>query len=190
MRDFVTTYMLLEAWDSAFRIVPYNIYDNKDNEEGLLKEQLAQPKILNDSASQIFKLWLVKKTLNIGVIFNKGRKIVRLVNDMRKLYKDQLIYTLPKETMFMTCLSAFYVHYETSTLPFDFPVLDESTFNNTLQQLRNYLANILILDLLDESTVTDQVLDIFINAQTTNILETVISTVLEYYEVTTLIDIK
>lgn len=191
MRDFVTAYMLLEAWDSAFRVVPYNIYgDTDEKEDGTIKKRINQPTVLDDSASKIFKLWTAERTVNIGVTFNKGRKVVRLVNDMRKLYKDQLIYTLPKEDMFMTCLSSFYVNYKSDSLPFDFPSLDEPTFNNILQQLRNYLANILILDLIEDSKLIDQVLDIYINTQTDNFLETVISTVLEYYEVNDLTHTK
>lgn len=164
--EFNEASIFLDRWNTAYRVSPY----------GLFVDPSLVANLDQTNSGLIFKRWLEHETDDIEKDFNKSRKLVRLIKLRSDEYIDSLAFNLPAN-LFGTALTAFFVRYdEDICLPFQFPVADAERFNTVLSEICNYLAAVLLLDLLDTQFSIELILDVMVNTELDTVIDAVIDT--------------
>lgn len=165
LSQFNDACIFLDRWNSAFKVVPY----------GMFEEPEILTRLNKTEAGIMFKKWLDCETGNIEKDFNKGRKLVRVLKTRMDEYLDTLAFNLPANSLLLIAVSSFFVDYDDNQqFPFRYPVGDETVFNSVLEDIRKYVAAVLFLDLATEQLLQERVLDILVNSDTEGVIDNLI----------------
>lgn len=163
--DFNDLYILLDRWNTAFKVVPYGIFSDEYSMSNLDKT----------NAGVLFRKWLDYETGGIEKDFNKSRKIIRSIKSKVDDYKDSLAFNLSANNLLQTSITALFIDYNgVDSVPFSLPVVDEDSLVAALDVFREYLASVFFFDMASDSDI-EKILDVLINGD----LEVVLANVVE-----------
>jgi hypothetical protein len=169
--SFNEVFIFLDRCDGVLKAVPYGIFENEDNLENLKQTD----------AGIVFGKWLNKTTCNIEIDFNKSRKLVRQFKSMVSTHQDSLAFNLSANNIFVVSLTSLFVP-DLESVSFDYPVKDTEQFIKCLNTLRDYLAAIFFIDLVNDPVVSETIISLFINGDIDSLIERVIELGLIYNE--------
>lgn len=170
--DFNEAFLFLDKCNNVFKIVPYGIFENKENLEMLNKTD----------AGKVFYKWLNKNTCRIEKDFNKSRKLVRVFKDMVLAYGESLAFNLSVNSIFVTSLTSLFVDFDSNFNPFNLIVEDEERLNKSIHMLRQYMAAIMFINLVSDPLVIENLISLFINGKLETLIEDVIAMGVVYNE--------
>jgi hypothetical protein len=153
--DFNEAFLFLDRCDKMYKILPYGLFENSEYLE----------KLTETNAGIVFGKWLDKTTRKISTPFNKGRKLVRQFKEIETNYQDSLAFNLSATDIFVVSLTSLFVGYAPTALPFKFPTVDEESVNRTLDILREYLAVIFFIDMVDDDLLIEGIVRLFVNGE-------------------------
>lgn len=163
--DINDAMVYLSKVNSAFKVIPYNIFKLED-----FHRQLSSSR-----SGLIVEFWLLKETSGISKNFNKGRKLQRLAKSITDDYSDALGFNFSISSNFLTALSSFFVgDIGLDFLPFNLTVSGVDTLFSTLDVIMNYVSAVLFLDLIDTDEYLTGILDIIINSKSKDLLYSVV----------------
>jgi hypothetical protein len=171
LESFNEVFIFLDRCDGVLKAVPYGIFENEDNLENLKRTD----------AGIVFGKWLDKTTCKIEKDFNKSRKLVRQFKDMVATHQDSLAFNLSANNIFVVSLTSLFVT-DLGSLSIDYTVKDTEKFISCLNILRDYLAAIFFIDLVNDPVVSETIVSLFINGEIDTLIERVIELGVIYKE--------
>jgi len=128
--QFNNVFLFLDGIRDKEKIIPYKLFD-----DGIISE------FCHDEC--VFKVWVLSRTSNIEKNFNKSRKFVRMVKDIRAKHADLLAYSISSESVFITMLGVFL-------LDVGHEIKVPEQMRGVIGNIKNYLSCLLILDMLED----------------------------------------
>lgn len=150
-------YLDLDNRCKVSKITPYSFF-----EQGGLKSTIASEEGL------VFSKCLNNITNNIEKDFNKGRKLVRTINDLLKEYSCYMHTYIDTVDKFSVMLGVF----------FRYAFVGDSgeviELNNCLKYWKAYISSLFFIELINGTNKADYLLSLFIENDTDTLLDRVI----------------
>ncbi len=158
--DFIILHHFLSNWNKGYKFIPYGVFEGKI-EQIVTKDETIE--LAKDKASHVFYNWLYESTSNIEKPHNRGRKLVRMIEFLTIHHRSVLAFDLWDEGILTDMLASLMIENVREDCPFMYKLVSIAEMNRILGVFREYLACVLLVDLVRGDDTIEAVLDTVIN---------------------------